>query len=221
MFTWICPKCGKEVPPSYSDCPNCDVKEQAAQEQTASPQAAPQQAGPPEAVTPPPAPPPVVRARPQRRRVPAWLLTVVSAVVFVGVGVAAFMLFRAPREEPAQAAQAAPAFETPAVQQAAAQTNPVFRHVELTGLRLTEEKRRVFLQFVLVNHSAMDLGDLSSKVDLKSIKAGPADPPVGTFEFKTSLGPYEAKNLKVPVDTKLRAYELPDWQFLRAEIRGQ
>ncbi|MGE5567449.1 MAG: hypothetical protein ACM3S5_00280 [Rhodospirillales bacterium] len=134
------------------------------------------------------------------------------------------MLFRAPREEPAQAAQAAaaaPAFETPALQQAAAQINPAYRHVELTGLRLMEEKRRVFLQFVLVNHSAMDLGDLSSKVDIKSIKAGPADPPIGTFEFKTSLGPYEAKNLKVPVDTKLRAYELPDWQFLRAEIKGQ
>ncbi|HOL70937.1 MAG TPA: hypothetical protein PLA43_06575 [Bryobacteraceae bacterium] len=145
-----------------------------------------------------------------------------SAVVFVGVGVGAFMLFRAPREEPAQTAQAAsPAFETPAVQQAAAQINPAFRHVELTGLRLTEEKRRVVLQFVLVNHSAMDLGELSGKVDLKSLKADPADPPVGTFEFKTSLGPYEAKDLKVPVDTKLRAYELPDWQFLRAEIRGQ
>jgi len=23
MFTWICPKCGREVPPAYSDCPNC------------------------------------------------------------------------------------------------------------------------------------------------------------------------------------------------------
>src|SRR4051794_11894708 len=23
MFTWICPKCGSEVPPAYSDCPRC------------------------------------------------------------------------------------------------------------------------------------------------------------------------------------------------------
>ena len=23
MFTWICPKCGREVPPAYNDCPNC------------------------------------------------------------------------------------------------------------------------------------------------------------------------------------------------------
>ena len=23
MFTWICPQCGKEVPPAYNDCPDC------------------------------------------------------------------------------------------------------------------------------------------------------------------------------------------------------
>jgi hypothetical protein len=23
MFTWICPKCGREVPPAYTDCPDC------------------------------------------------------------------------------------------------------------------------------------------------------------------------------------------------------
>src|SRR5689334_5275888 len=26
MFTWICPKCGREVPPSYDECPDCSVK---------------------------------------------------------------------------------------------------------------------------------------------------------------------------------------------------
>src|ERR1035437_4689408 len=23
MFTWICPQCGREVPPAYNDCPDC------------------------------------------------------------------------------------------------------------------------------------------------------------------------------------------------------
>src|SRR5579883_1907720 len=23
MFTWICPRCGREVPPSYDECPDC------------------------------------------------------------------------------------------------------------------------------------------------------------------------------------------------------
>ncbi len=27
MFTYICPKCGREVPPAYSECPDCAAKE--------------------------------------------------------------------------------------------------------------------------------------------------------------------------------------------------
>jgi hypothetical protein len=26
MFTWICPQCGKEVPPAYNDCPDCSKR---------------------------------------------------------------------------------------------------------------------------------------------------------------------------------------------------
>jgi hypothetical protein len=26
MFTWICPKCGREVPPAYTECPDCSGK---------------------------------------------------------------------------------------------------------------------------------------------------------------------------------------------------
>ncbi|HXM42895.1 MAG TPA: hypothetical protein VN924_16700 [Bryobacteraceae bacterium] len=29
MFTWICPHCGREVPPSYDACPDCAAREQA------------------------------------------------------------------------------------------------------------------------------------------------------------------------------------------------
>lgn len=211
MFTWICPKCGKEVPPSYSECPNCDVKGQAVEaEQPAASTQAPSR----------PVPPAAAPVRPRRPGVPGWLLSIAFAAVFIGVGVGAFMLFRSSPEQPA-AAPPAVALETPGTQVAPAveKANPAFKNIELTGLRLTEDKKRkAFLQFVLVNHSGADLGDVTAKVELKSIKAGPADPPVGTFRFKTSLGPYEAKDIKAQVDTKLRVYELPDWQFLRAEI---
>src|ERR1035441_5094568 len=26
MFTWICPQCGREVPPAYNECPDCSAK---------------------------------------------------------------------------------------------------------------------------------------------------------------------------------------------------
>jgi hypothetical protein len=32
------------------------------------------------------------------------------------------------------------------------------------------------------------------------------------------LSPYEAKNMRAPLESKLRVYELPDWQFIRADV---
>lgn len=214
MFTWICPKCGSEVPPAYSECPNCAANAKGAPPSAAEPAAAPAQAPP--AATARPA------AAPRRARIPGWLLSLLFAGTFILVGLAAFLMFRA--GPPAQSAsQPAAVLETPAAQPSpAAQANPVLRNLELTGLRLTEDpKQKAFLQFVVVNHSAADLGEVSLKVNLKAVMSRQDQAPVGTFEFKAALGPYEAKELKVPVDTKLRVYELPDWQFLRAEVIGQ
>src|ERR1035437_9324462 len=60
MFTWICPQCGKEVPPAYNDCPDCSKKAAAG---GAEPAPAPLQPPPPPAQQPyyqqpPQAPPP-------------------------------------------------------------------------------------------------------------------------------------------------------------------
>lgn len=53
MFTWICPVCGAEVPPSESECPRCAERRRAAlaQQPPAQPAASPQ-AGAPPAYTP-------------------------------------------------------------------------------------------------------------------------------------------------------------------------
>ena len=60
MFTWICPQCGKEVPPAYTDCPNCAEKAKSGQQAQAPP------ASGAEPATPPPyAPPPPYQAPPQ------------------------------------------------------------------------------------------------------------------------------------------------------------
>lgn len=52
MFTWICPVCGAEVPPSEAECPRCVERRQAA--------SAAQPAAPPPAPHTPSAPPPYV-----------------------------------------------------------------------------------------------------------------------------------------------------------------
>src|SRR5450759_1389212 len=58
MFTWICPQCGREVPPAYNDCPDCSKR--------AAVVAGGQPAPPAETPVPPPAyaPPPLAYAPP-------------------------------------------------------------------------------------------------------------------------------------------------------------
>ena len=71
----------------------------------------------------------------------------------------------------------------------------------------------------MVNHSDADIGDLGLKIKLTTSAAKPDDPPVAEFETKIpSLGPQENKDVTVNVPTKLRIYELPDWQFLRGQF---
>jgi hypothetical protein len=43
MFTWICPQCGREVPPAYTECPDCTKK--AAEGAAANPPVPPPGAG--------------------------------------------------------------------------------------------------------------------------------------------------------------------------------
>jgi hypothetical protein len=228
MFTWICPKCGSEVPPSYSECPNCTAVQSAGQSRSSVDQ--PQQ---PAAETP--APPPPVRAeaappqrppapRPEPRgrshvAVPAWVFVILLAVALGGIGFGLITWQQGRNAAPAAAA--VDPLEKPAGPITGAQANPDFRDIELTGLRLEEDtKQKPFVHFVVVNHSAADVGEVAGTVHLRAVTKQDSEP-IGTFKFKTKLGPYESADLKEPLSTKLRVYELPDWQFLKAEIASK
>jgi len=119
--------------------------------------------------------------------------------------------------------------EKPALQQVApvaagvastTSKHPLAKYVELAGFRLTEATAgKLNVKFAAINHSDADLGDLTVKIRLKTNQSAPQDPPVTEFEAKIpSLGPEETKDISAQATTKLRIYELPDWQFLRAEF---
>lgn len=99
-------------------------------------------------------------------------------------------------------------------------SNSLAKWVELVGFRVTERSPgKLVVQFAVVNHSGADLGDIKLKVNLTTTAAKPADPPLIGFPAQvSSLGPSDMKNVTVDVPTKLRAYELPDWQFLIANF---
>jgi hypothetical protein len=98
--------------------------------------------------------------------------------------------------------------------------HPLAKYIELAGFRLTESKPgELDVKFVAINHSEADLGDLGLTIRLKTTAGKPDDPPVAEFQAKVpSLGPLEIRDITAKVSTKLRIYELPDWQFMRAEF---
>jgi hypothetical protein len=208
MFTWICPKCGSEVPPSYTECPNCAAAGNVTEQ---TPPSAP---GPPEVAKPSPR----VKAKNQA---PMWAMSLVFALGFLALGAGAYFGYGylTDRKQRAAAQQGA---EMPAPPAGAPDKQSVYgKYIEVTGLRLTEDAaQKARIRFTVVNHAGGEIPDLSGTVVLKANTDKPGDPPLGTFTFKLpSLGPYESKDLEAPVETKLRAYELPDWQFLRVEVK--
>ena len=98
--------------------------------------------------------------------------------------------------------------------------HPLNKYVEVLGFRMSEQGAgKLKITFAVINHSEADIGDLGLKIKLITSASKPEDPPIAEFDTKIpSLGPQENKDVTVTVPTKLRLYELPDWQFLRAQF---
>ncbi|MGD0580175.1 MAG: hypothetical protein ABSC08_14740 [Bryobacteraceae bacterium] len=285
MFTWICPQCGREVPPSYSECPTCaENRQRAAQglppigvtaaapppQAPPAPQPAYQPPAPPYPVqaptqffqqspaAPPPqqppyppaqgyaqpqqpyaaapqpmqAPPPAWPAAPQPPQpeqpvytlpetapshgMPAWLVVILVAVLAIGGLFLAYKLLGGKSEVATSPVKT----ETASTAPKGADANPYAKYIEVAGIRIIEdEKQQIKATFVVVNHSAADMPSLALQVTLRTTSAKPGDEPVAVVNLMT--GPLPAntsKDISVPLKTTLRAYELPDWQFLRVSV---
>lgn len=230
MFTWICPTCGREVPPAYDECPDCAAKakaggqpaEAAAQPPPPAVSAAPQGAPPPQASYAPPAvapPPAALYAIPApRAALPTWLLAILFALAFVGLGAGVYWLAHSFRGGN-QAAASPPLENVPAKGQA--KEHPLQKYVEVTGIRFVQNaKKETEARFVVVNHSGADITDLAGTVNIWGRTDKSEEEAAGNFSFKVpALGPFESKEQAAPVNTKLKVYELPDWQNVSAEVQ--
>lgn len=98
--------------------------------------------------------------------------------------------------------------------------HPLAKFLELVAFRVSEKGQgKLAIKFAVVNHSEADIGDLTLKVKLTTTAAKPEDPPITELEVKVpGVGPQELKEVEGTGTTKLRIYELPDWQFIRAEV---
>lgn len=110
---------------------------------------------------------------------------------------------------------------TQPLQATAPKNNPSAKYLELVGFRIKEKGAgKLEIAFGVVNHSEADLGDLTLNVDLRTTTGKASDPPICSFPAKVSgLGPEEMKEVTASVPTKLRVYELPDWQYLKSDFQ--
>jgi hypothetical protein len=131
-------------------------------------------------------------------------------IVFAGV------LAMAGCSSPAKQAKPAAA----STSQTSQSSNPVAKYLELVGFRIIEKSPgHLEVRFGVVNHSEADLGEVKMDVNVRTTTAKSDDPPLITFSTKVSLGPSDLKLVTVDVPTKLRVYELPDWQFLKPDFQ--
>jgi hypothetical protein len=98
--------------------------------------------------------------------------------------------------------------------------HPLAKFIELSGFRLSESGgNKLKIKFTAVNHSTADLEELGVHVRLITSVGKPGDEPVAEFDAKIpALGPAEDHDVTATTATKLRLYEMPDWQFLRADF---
>ncbi|MEP6538070.1 MAG: hypothetical protein ABJF23_22210 [Bryobacteraceae bacterium] len=145
---------------------------------------------------------------------PGWAIGVGFAVALAGI---LYVLFTYVLPKKSSQAATSPTAETaPAVAGAGAKKpHPLAKFLEIVGIRWVEDaKQKAKMQFIVVNHSAADLPELKLQI---SIKAAGKE----LFEIPftiSSIGPYESKEFSTPIQTSLKGYELPDWQFVKADF---
>lgn len=224
MFSVECPKCKNEIPLGMTDCPVCAAKEAAGDSQAAMAPVAPVAMPASAPVVPMPRPAAYPQAQP-KAGLPSWLVAVGVAALLVLVLAGGYLVLL-PKMRNGQAAatpQAAPAItmESPqAAQPAAAPPTPsgsrLGKYIEVVGIRIVEENKRTMVKFLVVNHAAAELTDVNGMVEIHPSKGGAM---VGRVEVKIpSMEPYESREFNASLNTNLRAYEIPDWQFLRGQF---
>jgi hypothetical protein len=141
-------------------------------------------------------------------------MTIVFTFAFFGLAAGVYLLMNMRSGTTPSATVESPAAKP------GAQTSPFQKFIEIAGVRFVEDaKKKPSVTFLIVNHSSAELGELAGNVTLWGRTRSSEEEATGTFTFKTTLGPNESKELKAPLITKLKFYELPDWQNVTADIQ--
>ena len=172
-----------------------------------------------ETMKPPPQPPyaaPPQYAPQPASGLPTWALTVIFAVAFVAVVAGVYWLVG---RGPSHPASPPATVENPAAKPTA-QTSALQKYVEVSGMRFGEDaKKHVIVKFTLTNHSDADLTGLAGNVTVWARTQKSEEDAVGTFSFTANVPPQTSQEVTAPLTTKLKIYELPDWQNVTTDLQ--
>ena len=148
---------------------------------------------------------------------PTWLMTILFTAGFALIVVGAYWFFGSHHSTPTPAATV----ENPAAKPGEA-ANPWQKFVEVSGVRFAEDpkhKGQIVVKFLVTNHSESELNNLAGNVTIWAGTKKSDEDAQGTFAFKTNVGPYDSKELTEPFTTKLKVYELPDWNLINTDLQ--
>jgi hypothetical protein len=147
--------------------------------------------------------------------VSGWAISFTVMMVLLFLGGAAIYMFAPKASAETKVSQQENAASVPDA------AHPLGKFVEVTGIRIiVDYNKRSEIHYLLVNHSATELNDVSVQVTLINRSAKPGQPPVAKFIARINgLGPFESKEMVSPIEKPSRAVALPEWQDLRAEAQ--
>jgi hypothetical protein len=110
--------------------------------------------------------------------------------------------------------------ESPAAKPGA-KPNPLQKQIEISAVRFSlDAKKKTIVTFVITNHSAAEISGLSGNVTIWGRTQKSEEDAQGTFAFNDiSLAPYQMLERQAPLNSKLKIYELPDWQNITTDIQ--
>jgi hypothetical protein len=99
-------------------------------------------------------------------------------------------------------------------------TNPLQKQIEITGVRFSQDaKKKTLVTFLVINHSEAEISGLAGNVTIWGRTQKSEEDAQGTFAFRTDLAPFQSKEISAPFNSKLKIYELPDWQNVTTDVQ--
>jgi hypothetical protein len=148
----------------------------------------------------------------QKKGIPTWLVGVLTVAVLGG---ALFGLYKYVGKGSSLSSSAPPPKSEADTKAAAG--HPYRKYLEIAGLRILENSaRKPVVRYTVVNHSPAEMQGLEFELTLTPTNGGD---PLSIIKAKVgTIEPYGVKDMESPLETKLKVYELPDWQFVKASF---